>query len=799
MAQSHLAGAPARMQRETAQRIFSLWTQFALLIGLAFVAYAPALRNGVIWNDSDYITKPALRTFDGLRRIWTELGATEQYYPVVHSSFWLEHRLWGDTAIGYHCINVLWHAVSACLLLVLCRRLAIPGAFLAGCLFAVHPVAVESVAWISEQKNTLSTVFYLASAVMYLNFDAKRWRRAYAAASALFVLALLTKTVTATLPAALLVVIWWKRGSLHWRKDVVPLIPWLLIGAAMGLFSGWVERQHLGAHGPEFRLTFVERTLVAGRALWFYLLKAVWPEKLIFFYPHWVLGTAWWQFLFPLLAAGMLFALWRLRTWSRTPLAIALLFAGTLFPTLGFLNVYAFIFSFVADHWEYLALLGPIVVLAAGWARWQAGVSRAAAAGSFRWTQWAPVLAAVGVVSVFAVLSWRRCHAYRDAETLYRTTLAQNPDAWLAHNNLGVILADRGDYESARREYLIAERIHPLSPEIHNNLGDILAKSSATIPAAIDEYEKALRIKPGFPEAQSNLAAALLHISGREDEAVAHAIKAVRLKPDFAAAHYNLANALRTRAGHLASAVAEYHAALRLDPEMVEAWNNLGTILLEQPGGASEAAAAFRTAIRLRPSAPALHFNLAVAEAGLGHNEDAIAEFQTTLRCDPTYPDAAHRLGLVLLSDPSRTRDAVSYLEQAAALAIRDGRVHADLGVALLRLPGSAARAQAEFEAAIRCDPTLPDAHYNLGNLLAAQPAHHTDAIREYESAIKLAPQLVEAHFNLAVLLIRDRIRLRDAVQHLETVLKYQPGLEPALVLLSRLGVSGEEQTSGSR
>ena len=158
--------------------------------------------------------------------MWTDFGATQQYYPLLHTAFWVEHQLWGNAAAGYHLVNILLHGLSAVLLLRILRRLEIPGAAFAAALFALHPVHVESVAWISEQKNTLSLVFYLAAALAYLRFDEGRRRKDYLQASGLFVLGLLTKTVVATLPAALLVVFWWKRGRIAGRRDVAPWAPW---------------------------------------------------------------------------------------------------------------------------------------------------------------------------------------------------------------------------------------------------------------------------------------------------------------------------------------------------------------------------------------------------------------------------------------------------------------------------------------------------------------------------------------------------------------------------------------------
>ncbi len=291
-------------------------------------------------------------------------GATQQYYPLLHSAFWLEHFMWGEAVVGYHLTNIVLHALSACLVVMVMRRLSLPGAWLAGLVFALHPVNVESVAWISEQKNTLSGVFCLASLLIYLHFDEDRQKSKYLLATGLFVLALLSKTVTATLPAVLLVIFWWRRGRLEWKRDVLPLLPWFALGICAGLFTSRVERTFGGASGTDFLLTPAQRLLIAGRAICFYAGKLFWPANLTFFYPQWKIDAAvWWQWLFPagVLALGLGLVLASRR--YRGPLAGFLIFAGTLFPVLGFLNVYPFRYSYVADHFQYLACLGIIVPL----------------------------------------------------------------------------------------------------------------------------------------------------------------------------------------------------------------------------------------------------------------------------------------------------------------------------------------------------------------------------------------------------------------------------------------------------
>lgn len=469
---------------------------FALLLLAALVAYWPALRGEFLWDDSGHVTPPELQSLTGLWRIWFEPGATQQYYPLLHSAFWLEHWLWSDAELGYHLVNVLQHTLNAVFLGLLLRRLAVPGAWLAAFIFLLHPVCVESVAWISEQKNTLSTLFCLSATLAWLRFEDDRRPSRYAVATLCFIAALLSKTVTATLPAALLVIAWWRRGRLSWRGDVVPLLPWLALGVAAGLGTAWFETHAIGAKGDDFALGPIERGLLAGRVVWFYFGKLIWPAGLAFFYPRWTIEAGvWWQWLFPLAALGVLTAAawWSRR--DRGPLAAALLFGGTLFPVLGFVNVYPFVFSYVADHFQYLASLGMIAFLSAGATR---GFTR------LRLPGWSGPIAAISLLLILGTLTWRQSGMYRDVFKLYATTLARNPASWVAHLNLGTALDDAG-------------RPHESLPHL----------------------QRALQLKPDFPETLNSLANVLNQL-GRAADARPLLERALELQPRFAAAHNTL-------------------------------------------------------------------------------------------------------------------------------------------------------------------------------------------------------------------------------------------------------------------
>jgi Flp pilus assembly protein TadD len=508
------------------------WAAAALIAVAVLFAYAPALDGRLLWDDDAHVTRPDLRTLAGLGRIWTEVGATQQYYPLLHTAFWLEHRLWGDAVLGYHLVNVFLHAAVAALLLAILRRLGVPGAALAAALFALHPVHVESVAWISEQKNTLSTVFLLASLYVYLKFEEDRRPRTYALAFVLFVCGLLTKTVVATLPAVLLVLRWWRHGRLSARRDLLPLAPWLAVGAAAGLVTAWVERRLIGAEGADFALTLLERTLLAARVAWFYLGTLAWPVDLVFIYPRWrVDAFAAVPWLILLAAAAVLGVAVLVRRRSRAPLTVALLYLGTLFPVLGFLNVYPFVYSYVADHFAYVPSLA--VVAAAS-----ALLTVAARQLPQTWRGLARVAALV-LLGALAVATWRQSRLYADPRTLYTVTLERNPGCFLCLNNLGLIAFDEGRVDDAIAQYQRALAVKPDHGEIHNNLGNALFQKGR-LPEALAHFEEAVRRAPTYVFAHNNLANALA-FAGRLDEAKGHYETALQLRPDYEDARRNLA------------------------------------------------------------------------------------------------------------------------------------------------------------------------------------------------------------------------------------------------------------------
>src|SRR5436309_2104054 len=539
------------------------WFFCLILAVVTLLAYQPAWHGGLLWDDDFNIATPELRSLDGLRRIWFVPRTTLQYYPLLYSCSWLQQRFFGDSTTGYHLVNILLHIGCVVLVLKILRLLRIPGAELVTIIFALHPVNVETVAWITERKNTLSGVFALAATLSYLKFDESRSRRSYALALGLFLLGLLSKTAIVTLPLALLAILWWKRGTIFWRRDVAPVIPFLFLSAAAGLITSWLEYSSIGYKARTLDLSLLDRCLIAGRAFWSQLSKLLWPSNLMFVYPRWEINAAvWWQYLFPVAVLGLLTILWILRRWSRAPLAGVLVYIFLLLPSLGFLNIYFFIYSFVADHWQYLACLGiitpcasGIVLLAGRLKRWQA------------WLEPGTILLSGGVLFL---LTWQQSRMYTDIETLYRATIARNPVCWMAQVNLGNILYRANRIPEAMDLFKQALRTKPAAA--YYSLGNALLQTGRT-SEAIDQYKQALRIDPGYAEVHNNLGNALF-ITGRTSEAIDQYKWALRINPNYADAHNNL-GAVLGQMGRISEAIEQIKAALRIKPNFIRAQNNL--------------------------------------------------------------------------------------------------------------------------------------------------------------------------------------------------------------------------------
>ncbi len=698
------------------ERTLPIW-QGGLIVLLVFLAYLPALRGGFVWDDDSWTTRiiDLLRDPSGLRLIWFQPTALQQYYPLSGTTFWLDYQLWKFWTTPYHVENVLLHALAALLFWRLLLRLCVPGAWLASAIFALHPVMVESVAWITERKNVLSLVLYLSALSAFGRYaqwvtrtgeiapapDSPRTRAThhlfYGLSFVLFLSALLAKTTTFSLPAAILLIGWWKRGQIRWRADVLPTLPFFALAIGLCAVTAWLEKNHVGAEGPDFALTFPQRCLVAGHAFWFYLGKLFWPANLCFVYPRWQPNSgSGWQWLQPVTTIGALFTLWLARGHlGRGPVTALFFFVGTLFPVLGFMNAYGMRYSFVWDHWVYLSAPGIIALAAALVVRAAESLRKPAVVHGF----------AAIVLPVLALLTWRQAGMYTDTETLWRRTLVKNPDCWMAHSNLGFLLRNQGRIEKAMEHYHKAIQINPNSSEALNNLGIALA-AEGRFDEAIKNYRKAIQINPNSFEALNDLGIALA-AEGRFDEAIKNYYKAIQINPTYSNALNSLGIALAAE-GRLDEAIENYRKAVQINPYFFEALDNLGNALADK-GQFDEAIKNYRKAVQINPYSFEALNNLGNALAAKGQFDEAIENYRKAIQINSNRPETFVHLGMTL-GQMGRNREAV-----------------------------------AQYREALRLNPNLAGALNNLAWKLAASP---DDELRNGAEAVRLAERACDLTHN---------------------------------------------------
>ena len=593
---------------EIARRIFSPRGRaliFAVVLAAATVlAYRPAWHGGFLWDDDDYIINNELLTApNGWQRIWFSLDSPSQYFPLTYSTFRLEHALWGLNTSGYHWVNLLLHVGNALLLWAVLARLGVPGSWLAAAIFALHPVQVESVAWITERKNVLMGFFFLLTLLTWIAFVNERTRRPwifYCLALGFYVLALSAKATACTLPAALFLILWLQKKPITPRR-LMQVVPFVILGVGMGLLVVWWEHYHQGTNRAAFTfLSPMERILVASRAVWFYLSKIFCPSKLTFIYPRWNISPAdLANYVWLLAAIAACAAICFLRRYfGRSVEVAAAFFVATLSPVLGFIMLFTFRYTFVADHYQYLACIGPIVLLSAG---------LVSLSGEFPQYRAGIMSAALLVVASLGTLTWRQARTYSDAETLWRTTLARNPECWMAHTNIGLVLFQKGQIDEAIAHYRSALQMQPDWWDAEYNLGTALS-AKGQVDEAILHSEKAVSMRPTDPDARVSLAN-LLFQKGRIDEAIAHYQKAITVRPADFPALYALGHALLEK-GELDSAIQVCRSALLLRPLDADCHTTLA-IALEEKGNPEEAVLHYNRALELAPESIPTLTNLA--------------------------------------------------------------------------------------------------------------------------------------------------------------------------------------------
>ena len=590
------------------------WLWGLLLVAITVTAYIPVWHAGFIWDDDKFLLEnPLIRMPDGLYRFWFTASSPD-YFPATSSTLWFEWRLWGKNPLGYHLVNLFLHALSSLLWWRVLVRLKIPGAWLAAALFAVHPVNVESVAWITERKNTLAMFFFVLTLLWYLRFEDTGRRPWYCVSAGAFALALLSKTAVAPLPLVFLGLAWWRQGKVE-RRDLWHSIPFFGMATVMALITIWFQ-YHLSIGSDIVREDgFFSRLAGAGWAAWFYLYKAVIPLNLIFVYPRWKIDAANLLSYVPVFLAttGFLVCWHYRRQWGKAWLLGLGYFVVMLLPVLGFLNIYFMRYSLVADHWQYFSIIGPIALIAAG-------ITRGLHSFGERKQLLLPVICGILLIALGG-LTWRQCGMFADVETLWRTTLAGNPDSSMVYNNLGGILLEKGQTNEAITLFQKALEVEPEHANAHDNLGNAL-RQMGRADEAIVHFERALEIQPDHAKAHNSFGSVLRQM-GRVDEAIVHFERALEIQPGFVNAHNNLAFALHQK-GMLDEAIVHFQRSLELQPDEAGAWNNLANALIQR-GRVREAIALAQQADRLSGGMnPVIIGTLAAAYAGAGRFSEAV-------------------------------------------------------------------------------------------------------------------------------------------------------------------------------
>lgn len=541
------------------------------ILALVLAVYLPIL-PGMFILDDQHLLEGGNPLFTGEFKPLTIWFQTD--FTLSTLVFWLQSLAWGLHPGPYHAVNMVLHAASALLLWRVLARLKIPGAWLAGAIFAIHPVCVNSVGRIAELKNTLSLPFFLLSIWLYLRYEthslkntpvSDRRRAAwYGLALISFVLALLSKTSTVMLPWVLLACAAWQRGRVS-RFDFLHTSPFIFLAATFGLMSIWFQKNiAMAMAGQTLQpITFWEHLAIGGRVFWFYLEKAFVPLNLNVVYPHWDMdATAFVTYLPALLFCAVMAVFWRFRHSWGEPLLLGLgVFAMLLFPVLGFFDSQFLTAWQVSDHLQYLPLIAPVTLAAAG-------LSVLFRAKVFQ-------CVASALVLTLAVLCFQRAQVFASPDALFHDTLAKNPAAWKAHNDLGVVFAARANYVKAAHHFVASLRHNPHNREAHTNLGHTLALQGK-FDEAEAHFQTALDLSPFDAETHKSFANALSQ-QGRLTEALHHLQMAARLKPEVRT-YLDLA-AMLSQTGDTKQAVEQYRHALVMNPDCVEALNNLAWLL----------------------------------------------------------------------------------------------------------------------------------------------------------------------------------------------------------------------------
>ncbi len=715
----------------------------AAIVVLTVAVYWPATRAGFIWDDQWLVTENSnLHDLSGLGQLWRLDWSGERqipdYYPVTWTSFWLEWQFWGDKPAGYHVTNIALHAVSAVLVWWVLAELGLPWAWAwaAAAIFAVHPINVDSVAWIAERKNTLSMPFYLASILLFARFERRGNWLLYGLSLGAFVLALLSKTSVVMLPVVLIGLIWWRRGKVGWR-DWLIVAPFVVLAAGASVVSILYQANAV-IRGSPIRgagENFFFRLAVAGIAPWFYLLKLIVPYPMAAVYPRWVVDPKNILHFLPGAALiGLLVLFWRFRRgWGRGPFAALAYFIAAMFPVLGFFDMYYQVYSFVANHWVYISMIS-IVALAMG-----------GAALLCRHVHWiVPASVTAAVVCALGAGTRYRCETYRSSETLWRYNIAKYPDHFLPHYNLGKAMDDEGLTGDAIAEYRESIRLNPRFDRPFVNIGRLLAKRGEAALAAgkgddaeryfteaLIHFQQAVMLYPGSVTARMNLGA-MLHLLGRSHEAVVQLRLALEIQEDSPGVHANLATIL-TKMGDIRGAIRHTRRVVELQPDDMSQRLNL-IRLLAKAGRVDECIHECLRLFEIDPNNSEVHYVLAMQLRLKNAKAAAIHHFRLALAADPANVDARNNLAVTLV-EAGDIQGAMEQFQLALRYKPDNPEVLSNIAFALSQM-GKMDEAIGYYRRALAARPDWPSTLNSLAWLLATRPGHSDPDAAE---AIELA------------------------------------------------------------
>ena len=771
----------------------------ALAIALLIVAsYAPLFSADYIWDDKIFQEEAAcVQAPLGVIDIWLNprcIKNEAHYWPLVYSSFWLEYQLWGFNPLGSRVVNLLAHLCVCLLLWRLLMRLRLPGAWVAAAVFALHPVHVEAVAWAIARKDLFASVFYLLGFHCYLRFRERAASRDYIALLALFTAGMLAKSLVITLPATLLVWVWWRHGRIE-ARDFMQTLPLFGLGVAMA--AGDLSFYHARAV-IDFDYAWAERPIIAAKALWFYLGKLLWPHPLIPVYPKWDVDPANWLNWLPLVAAvALALSLWfARRVTGRAPLAGVLLFAIVLSPTLGLgINVFM-LFAFAADRYQYLASAALITLFASTAVvlhrRFCAHRAIASAAKA------ALLLLLLG----YGVLTFRQTLVYQDDAAFWQHIVEQNPKAHSGYYNLGLALVDKGQVQAGIDAYRHALALGDESAGTYINLSYALLQLEQYEQAA-EIARRATKADPKALLAHQNLASALHkleryeetlaalqavaalmkkptaehqyhlgHIAGllgRTEQAERYLLQSLQLQPNYTEARRELLFTY-LKAGR-------YDKARKLDPNAAQSLARIAAGLFND-GRLEQALTHYRYAIGIAPHDADAHVNMGATLTRLGRVDDAMQSYQQALRLDPDHGQGLAQLAYTHFN-AARYTQALPLYRRLATLEPANAKAHVNVGMALSRLQRPQ-EAQAAFNRALEIEPQQPDALAQLA-ALHFTARRYTQALAIYRRMVTATPDNADAHANLGSALAQSG-RLPEAVESYARALQLNPQLPAARV-----------------